>query len=893
MFLEALESRLFLDSTLHVVLTRNPDPAAGYESYTVHFVATTAADELGSFDGAFVGAMKQVWTFDNALPTSTFDTANGLSPASLALDSHLLLSSANLLSQKAPTEDRAGTGLGTYLGGPGGYTDTMAIGLRGDTRSTDLLFAQIVIPTGGAVHLVGNAGTDTSSVPIDFWIEDSTMIPTMDLKATPLTPAENAAPVALAPTATLTEPRTAPAGATLKFSLGGATTGDLFQIANQGSAAGQVGVSGANVSYGGTVVGTFTGGVNGADLAVTFNADATSAAIGAVLRDVTFTNTSAAPPLTQRFATVTYVSPSGRVLTGSPVSVTLTAINDPPVLTVPGALSVVENTPVVFSDALGRAIGITDPDVGLGYMRITLDATHGTLSLATTVGVTIVSGSATNSSHIVFDATRVTAVATLNGLTLTPAENYIGDATLSVLVSDKGNYGSGGAKTDSDSVTVTLTENLGPNQVPTAGDLTTTVDLSKATQFTLPIHDAESSAAHLVVTITSGPTSGTLTLLDSGVVSYTPSGHVTGTDSFTYTVSDDGLGGTGGVMTSSEATVTLTLGRQQTLDAKGKLTYLDGTGKLVNVTLTGGGGATLYFDSASGSDPVRMEVTGTTSKSALTIAPVVKKTYTTIGDIVVSGPIGKITGGSCDLHGAVVSIGTTLDTKAATLIFHNVLNSSITSAMPLASLTVLDWQDTDGTADLITATRLDKLTSTGGLGFGADLSLSGSLGTAKVTGNLSGVNWGVAGIKSLTVTGTADTSVIRSDHGIAGMTFGAVSHTDVLAGVAGVVRHAAANGDFLDTVASIGKITIKGWSVGKKTPQMSGLQFFVDSNFSAASIGTASVLNADLTTTDGLWVRNTITPKPVKSVSYKDALAKWTYTTGADSHGLVHLIDLA
>ena len=103
------------------------------------------------------------------------------------------------------------------------------------------------------------------------------------------------------------------------------------------------------------------------------------------------------------------------------------------------------------------------------------------------------------------------------------------------------------------------------------------------------------------------------------------------------------------------------------------------------------------------------------------------------------------------------------------------------------------------------------------------------------------------------------------------------------------LRHAAATADFLSQVASIGKITIKGLTVNGKLAQT---PFFVDSNFSAASMGTATILNADLTTTDGLWVLSTVTPKPVKSVSYKDAAGKWTYTGGVDSHGFVHLINV-
>ena len=42
-------------------------------------------------------------------------------------------------------------------------------------------------------------------------------------------------------------------------------------IRNQGIGAGQIGVSGTDISYGGTIIGSFAGGVGGT-LTVTFNA---------------------------------------------------------------------------------------------------------------------------------------------------------------------------------------------------------------------------------------------------------------------------------------------------------------------------------------------------------------------------------------------------------------------------------------------------------------------------------------------------------------------------------------------------------------------------------------------------------------------------------------------
>jgi hypothetical protein len=73
---------------------------------------------------------------------------------------------------------------------------------------------------------------------------------------------------------------------------GGLSTDELT-ISNVGTLAGQVGVSGVSVTYGGVVVGTFDGGTQGQSLVITFNTKATAAAVQAVGRAVLFRATAA------------------------------------------------------------------------------------------------------------------------------------------------------------------------------------------------------------------------------------------------------------------------------------------------------------------------------------------------------------------------------------------------------------------------------------------------------------------------------------------------------------------------------------------------------------------------------------------------------------------------
>ncbi len=68
---------------------------------------------------------------------------------------------------------------------------------------------------------------------------------------------------------------------------------DELGIENQGTGAGQIGVSGGSVTYGGALMGTYTGGSGGVDLVVTLNANASIAAAQALVRVLTYLDSDA------------------------------------------------------------------------------------------------------------------------------------------------------------------------------------------------------------------------------------------------------------------------------------------------------------------------------------------------------------------------------------------------------------------------------------------------------------------------------------------------------------------------------------------------------------------------------------------------------------------------
>ena len=93
---------------------------------------------------------------------------------------------------------------------------------------------------------------------------------------------------------------------------------DQLGIRNQGTAAGQISVSGANIAYnpiantGSVPIGTFTGGgAGGGDLVITLNASATIEATSALLRNITYLDSNAAAPDTATIRTVSFVLTDG------------------------------------------------------------------------------------------------------------------------------------------------------------------------------------------------------------------------------------------------------------------------------------------------------------------------------------------------------------------------------------------------------------------------------------------------------------------------------------------------------------------------------------------------------------------------------------------------------
>ena len=151
------------------------------------------------------------------------------------------------------------------------------------------------------------------------------------------------------------------------------------------------------------------------------------------------------------------ITASDGALTGSDTAViNITAVNDAPVNSVPGAQATNEDTALVFSAGNGNQVQVADADAGSSAMQVTLSITNGTLTLAGTAGLTFTTGDGTADTDLVFTGTRTDINNALSTLTYNPTSNYSGSAVLTLTTSDQGNTGTGGTLTDTDTVNITV-----------------------------------------------------------------------------------------------------------------------------------------------------------------------------------------------------------------------------------------------------------------------------------------------------------------------------------------------------------------------------------------------------------------------------------------------------
>ena len=136
-------------------------------------------------------------------------------------------------------------------------------------------------------------------------------------------------------------------------------------------------------------------------------------------------------------------------------TIAITAVNDAPVESFPGAQSTIVGAPLTFSSVNGNAISVADPDAAT--VQVTLSVNSGSVTLSGTSGLTFSAGDGTADATMTFSGSQAQVNAALAGMTYLPSAT--GTATLTFITNDLGGTGTGGAKSDTETVSINVYSN--------------------------------------------------------------------------------------------------------------------------------------------------------------------------------------------------------------------------------------------------------------------------------------------------------------------------------------------------------------------------------------------------------------------------------------------------
>jgi len=375
--------------------------------------------------------------------------------------------------------------------------------------------AASVTESGGTLTLNPAQFTDlaagqTETLTFSYGVTDGTATTPQTLTIT-VTGANDAPAVATPLTATADEDTAA-------------LTVDLLQGATDADAGAVLSVTGVTQTAGRTATVTQSGGT-------------------LTLDPAQFTDLAAGQTATLTFG---YGVSDGTATTPQTLTVTVTGANDAPVLTVPGARTVNEDTDLPLT-----GLSIADVDAGSAPLRLTLSVGHGKVTLGSTTGLTVTAG-ANGTGTLTVEGTLADLNAALATARYRGASNYNGADTLQVSADDLGNGTPTAALTDTRTVAITVTP-VNDAPVAAADSFTTPYQTPiLIPSATLLANDSDVENDTVAFTGLGSATHGTATLDARGNVLFTPDVGFSGAATFQYTVSD-GHGGTA----AGTATVTV------------------------------------------------------------------------------------------------------------------------------------------------------------------------------------------------------------------------------------------------------------------------------------------------------------------------------------------------
>ncbi|NWL78815.1 hypothetical protein DM872_18380 [Pseudomonas taiwanensis] len=361
---------------------------------------------------------------------------------------------------------------------------------------------------------------------------------------------------------------------------------DILSILSQGTGAGQIGVSGSNVTFGGVLIGTFTGGTGSNDLVISLNANATPAAVQALVRTITYTNGNTLDPSTAtRTVRITVDDGDGATSANADIAVSVTSVNDAPTLSATGGTPTYTENGAAVDLFSGVSVGTVEAGQTITGLTLTVsNLANGASEILRIDGTDIIlvngtSGTTTGGNGIgysvsVSGGTATVTLTSAGGLSAANAQTVIdgmsyrnsseapsGISRVVTLtsISDSGGTSNGGV--DSTSVSVVATVGIAAvNDAPSItapGSIAVTEDVTTAlTGISFADIDAGTGSVTATFSVASGTlaaTSGSGIIVGgSGTGSLTLTGRLADINAF---IAASGLSFT----TASNATANVTL----------------------------------------------------------------------------------------------------------------------------------------------------------------------------------------------------------------------------------------------------------------------------------------------------------------------------------------------
>jgi VCBS repeat-containing protein len=222
-------------------------------------------------------------------------------------------------------------------------------------------------------------------------------------------------------------------------------------------------------------------------------------------------------------------------------TITVNAVNDAPVNAVPGSQSTVATNPLLLQGA--DAISVNDVDAGTADIFTKLSAVSGTLSVGGTIGAgLVVAGN--GSKSVTLTGSQADINAALAAVTYRADAGFTGSDTITVLTNDQGSSGAGGAKSDTDTIAVSVTSPSPPNAIDDSASIDE--DSGPKTLFVLANDIPQSQSSATLESFTQPSPGGTVTLDDNNTPNdktddrliFKPALNFNGDATFTYQMND-------------------------------------------------------------------------------------------------------------------------------------------------------------------------------------------------------------------------------------------------------------------------------------------------------------------------------------------------------------------